>query len=103
MPRMCSVFGCKSNYRGEPYTRVVSLPAKQDEEDRWIDALLSDRAKILRLKNVYICERHIDCDWITSSDGKRSSQPPSIFLNIPQSCRKQQQPQGRSSSISAEA
>ena len=55
------------------------------------------------LKNVDICERHFDCDWILTKGGKRPSQPPSILPNIPQSCMKQQQPQGRSSSTLAEA
>jgi hypothetical protein len=80
----------------------VSLPIKQDEKDRWIAALPNDRAQILSLKNVYICEQHFDCDWITTRGGKRPTQPPSIFPNIPQSCMKQQQPQCRSSSTSAE-
>ena len=35
MPKKCNVFGCRGNYRCEPYTKVVQFPSDEDERDRW--------------------------------------------------------------------
>ena len=39
MPKKCNVFGCRGNYRCEPYTKVVQFPCDGDELDRWIDVM----------------------------------------------------------------
>ena len=43
MPNHCSAPGCRSNYRGEPYTPVFKLPtAPQELRTQWLNALHRD-------------------------------------------------------------
>ena len=80
MPKKCNLFGCRRNYRCEPYTKVVQFPSDEDERDRWIDAMPNERSSLLQLKQIYACYHHFDCEWVTVKGGKRPSQPPSISL-----------------------
>ena len=49
MPRICDVHGCRGNYPGEPYSKVVSVPYKNkdiDDWERWIAAMPNERASL---------------------------------------------------------
>lgn len=89
MPKKCSVYGCRGNYRGEPYTKVVAFPTDEGERNRWIDAMPNERSSLLQLKEIYACDHHFNCEWISTRGGKRPSQPPSIFPGVSNSCLKQ--------------
>ena len=43
MPKHCVAFECRENYAGEPNTRTVSFPKKEEERNRWKDAMPNDR------------------------------------------------------------
>ena len=70
MPKNCNVHGCRGNYRGEPYTKVVSFPTDEVERNRWIEAMPNERSSLLQLKQIYACVRHFDYEWITVKGGK---------------------------------
>ena len=102
MPKKCNVYSCRGNYRGESYTKVVPFPSDGVERNRWIDAMPNERSSLLQLKQIYACVHHFDCEWVTVKGGKRPSQPPSIFPDVPQSCLKQVSSTPRNTSSSAE-
>ena len=77
MPRRCSVFGCNGNYDGTPY--VISFPKDEVERERWIVAMPNEKASLERLNEIYVCESHFDCEWVSVKGGKRPKEPPSIF------------------------
>ena len=56
MPNKCNVYGCRGNYRGEPYTKVIEFPHDEAEGNRWIDAMPNDRSRLEKLKNICLCE-----------------------------------------------
>ena len=59
MPNTCSVFGCKSNYRGHPSATVFKLPSSpRDLKDKWIRALRKDMATELPEEMIFICIHH---------------------------------------------
>ena len=89
MPKKCNVYGCRGNYRGEPYTKVVSFPTDEVERNRWIEAMINEVSSLLQLKQIYACVRHFECEWITVKGGKRPSHPPSIFPGVLKSCLNQ--------------
>lgn len=89
MPRHCSCFGCKGNYDGTPYVKVISFPKDPEERERWILAMPNEKESLRRLKEIYICETHFNCEWVSVKGGKRPKQPPSIFPGIPKSALKQ--------------
>jgi len=39
MSKQCAVYGCRGNYKGQPYTRVVRFPTEVVECNRWIKAI----------------------------------------------------------------
>ena len=74
MPNHCSAPGCRSNYRGEPYTPVFKLPTTPHElRIQWLNALHRDN--IGDLKNIYVCMLHfhtkdiITVDRVLQADG----------------------------------
>ena len=92
MPRSCNVKQCRGNYPGEPYSLVVKFPNKNndpDEWDRWICAMPNERASLEKLKEIWICRSHFNCEWKKVPGGERPVEPPSIFPGIPKSCFKQ--------------
>ena len=101
----CSIFGCNSNYGNQPYVKLVSFPTDEVERNRWIDAVPNERSSLLKLKKIFACERHFDCEWVSAKGGrgKRPSQPPSIFPGVQKSCLKQVTSVSRSSTFSAES
>ena len=103
MVNKCSIFGCNSNYRNQPYVKVVSLPTDEVERNRWIYEIPNERSSLLKLKKIYVCERHFDCEWVSAKGGKRPSQPPSIFPGVQKSCLKQVTSVTRSFTSSAES
>ena len=56
MPNTCSVPNCRSNYKGEGYTPVFSLPKSPDIADKWRRAICREGA--FELKSVYVCIKH---------------------------------------------
>ena len=85
MPKSVMSNGCRGNYSGEPYTKVVEFPTDEVERNRWIDAVPNEHSSLRQLKKIYPCAHHFDCEWITVKGRKRPSQPPSIFHVVPQS------------------
>ena len=70
MSKKCNVYGCRRNYRGEPYTKVISFPTDEVERNCWIEAMPNERSSLLQLKQIYACVRHFYCEWITVKGGK---------------------------------
>lgn len=101
MPKRCAVFGCRSNYRGEPYTRVVRFPTDEVEYDRWIKAMPNTGRSIIGRRDLFVCAKHFDCEWVVCRGGRRPVAPPSVFHGIPKSCLKQAQPKKRTTSLTS--
>ena len=80
MPRMCSVYGCRGNYKGEPYSPVVKCPDDPDIRKQWIDAMPNKRGSLEKLKEIWICRRHFDCQDIKVQGGSRPSCHPTILM-----------------------
>ena len=97
MVRTCAVYGCNGNYAGTPYTKMVSFPKDPQEREEWILSMPNDASSLRDKKDIFICENHFDCDWINVRGGRRPSQPPSVFRNVPKSCMKQTTVHKRSS------
>ena len=85
MPRRCSCFGCRGNYDGTPYVKVISFPKDPEERERWILAMPNEKESLRHLKEIYICETHFNCEWVSVKGGKRPKEPPSRFPGIPKS------------------
>ena len=105
MPRSCNVLGCRGNYPGEPYSKVVKFPNKDTdyaEWDRWLCAMPNERASLEKLKEIWICRSHFDCEWQKVRGGERPVSPPSIFPGIPKSCFKQTVSKPRPTSATSE-
>ena len=82
MSNMCSVFGCKTNYRGHPSATVFRLPKGPPElKNQWIRALHLDIAGDLSENNTFICINHfreediIRVDRILQADGTYTETP----------------------------
>ena len=71
MPKACNVFGCRGNYRGEPYSPVVKCPRDPDIRQRWLDSMPNDRASLENLKEIWVCRRHFDCEFVKSQGGSQ--------------------------------
>ena len=105
MPRSCNVLGCRGNYPGEPYSKVVKFPNKNvdpSEWDRWLCAMPNERASLENLKEIWLCRSHFDCEWKKVRGGERPVDPPSIFPGIPKSCFKQTVSKPRLTSATSE-
>ena len=89
MPRRCSCFGCRGNYDGTPYVKVISFSKDPEERERWILAMPNEKESLRRLKEIYICETHFNCEWVSVKGGKRLKEPPSRFPGITKSVLKQ--------------
>ena len=89
MGRLCCVYGCRGNYRGEPYSQVVSFPKDEKSRNEWFEALPNDRKQLEEKKQLWVCRKHFNCDFIKSQGGERPTGPPTIFEGIPKSCLKQ--------------
>lgn len=89
MPSSCAAAGCRGNYRGEPYSRVVRFPKDEEKRQAWIDAMPNDPETLKHRKEIWICAAHFDCEWVNIRGGKYPAKPPSIFPGAPKSCLKQ--------------
>ena len=89
MPKRCAAFNCHGNYRGEPYSPMVSFPNDEQERHAWICAMPNRPESLRDRSKLWICASHFDCDWITVKGGKRPAGPPTVFKDIPKSCLKQ--------------
>ena len=49
----------------------------------------NEKESLRRLKEIYICETHFNCEWVSVKGGKRPKEPPSIFHGVPKSVLKQ--------------
>ena len=87
--RSCRVLGCKANYDGNPYSRVVSFPKDPVERARWMEAMPNNREQLEKLKEIWICRRHFDCPFVKCQGGERPAGPPTIFDGISPSSFKQ--------------
>ena len=68
-----------------------------------VAAMPNERSSLLKLKQIYACANHFDCDWKKVKGGKRPSGPPSIFPGVTRSCLKQVSSVPRNTNVSAEA
>ena len=82
MPNTCSVFGCRTNYRGHPTATVFRLPkGPHDLKDKWIRALHREIADDLSEDNIFICIHHfreediIRVDRTIQADGTYTETP----------------------------
>ena len=98
MPKTCAVYGCRGNYRGQPYVPVVRFPTDEVERDRWIKSMPNAGNSLVNRKDLFICASHFDCEWVVSRGGKRPVDPPSVFPGVPKSCLKQSKVKKRSTS-----
>ena len=83
---MCVFYGCRRNYKGEPYSKVVKFPKDEATRQAWIDAMPNDPETLKDRKDIYICAAHFEGKWISVKGGKYPANPPSIFPGIPKSC-----------------
>lgn len=88
MPKRCAAYGCRGNYRGEPYSHMVRFPSDAVEREAWINALPNKKGSVTHRKDLFICASHFSCAWQISRGGKRPVGPPTIFPGIPNSCIK---------------
>ena len=89
MPNRCGIPMCHSNNKEGPYVRVFSLPKSADEEKIWIGKLPECKGFVVKPKTFFICQRHWPSDTLMKSTPggfTRPVDPPSIFLNVPNSC-----------------
>ena len=89
MPRHCVVYGCRGNFKWEPYTKTVSFPSEKETRQKWRAAMPNDPASLL--EEIWVCVTHFEGEWATARGGRRPINPPSIFPGIPKSCLKQVQ------------
>lgn len=52
-------------------------------------AMPNAKESLRRLKEIYVCETHFNCKWVSVRGGKRPKEPPSIFPGVPKSALKQ--------------
>ena len=46
MPKGSNVYGCRGNYRGEPYAPVVKFPDDPEIRRQWLDSLPNKRSRL---------------------------------------------------------
>ena len=80
MPRPCNVYGCRGNYRGEPYSRVIQCPNNSEIRRTWINAMPNERESLEKLKQIWICRRHFDCPFTTVQGGSKPTGPPTKIV-----------------------
>ena len=69
MPNTCSVFGCKTNYRGHPSGTVFKLPKRPpDVGHAWIRALHREKTEDLLMDKIFICIYHFKEDDLIRVD-----------------------------------
>ena len=88
MVRTCMAFGCRGNYKGEPYTKMVS---SWDEESRlrWISAMPNASAQLRDKEKIWLCITHFEGEWKATQGGSKPVNLPTVFSGIPKSCLKQ--------------
>ena len=71
MGRKCSVYGCRGNYKGEPYSPIVSASKTKYPEDRlrWIAAMPNERSELEEREEIRVCKSHFDCEWYSVQGG----------------------------------
>ena len=103
MPKRCAVYGCRGNYAGQPYTRVVRFPTEEAERDRWIKAMPNARSGLTGSRELFVCASHFDCEWVVYRGGRCPAAPPSVFPGVAKSVLKQSQPKKRMTSLTSSA
>ncbi|GFO22221.1 transposable element p transposase [Plakobranchus ocellatus] len=92
MGRKCSVYGCKTGYVsqiGHEKLSVFRFPKDPEQLLRRVRSL-PNNLRVEDVKpNMGVCELHFPPDVPKKVVGKYevSTEPPSIFDNVPQSCR----------------
>jgi hypothetical protein len=79
MPKRCAAFGCRGNYKGQPYSRVVRFPSDEEERRKWIESMPNKCNSLKNRSDLFVCASHFDCEWVNVRGGKRPSGPPTIF------------------------
>ena len=85
----CAAFGCRGNYRGEPYTRMVKFPKEKIKRQIWLAAMPNESHTLANRKEIFICATHFDCVWEKVRGGSYPTMPPSVFPGVPKSCFRQ--------------
>ena len=61
MPKLCAAYGCRGNYKGEPYVRMVKFPSEENERRRWIEAMPNNPATLITRRDIFVCASNFDC------------------------------------------
>ena len=93
MPRMCVVWGCKSNYRPPKsdnihvdHVTVFKLPGNTEDRERWIKNI--PRTNMPSGCNTVVCVKHWPDNYprkVVAGGSSRPINPPTVFNNVPQS------------------
>ena len=102
MGRSCMAFGCRGNYKGEPYSKMVNSWDKKSKED-WIAAKPNDPESQRDKDKIWLCVTHFEGEWISSQGGRKPKNIPTIFPGIPKSCIKQSNSKPRETKRSSSA
>ena len=89
MGKRCASYGCRGNYEGEPYSKVVKFPKDEVTRQAWIDAMPNNPGTLKDRKEIYICATHFEGKWINVKGGTYPANPPSVFPGISKSCLRQ--------------
>ena len=89
MPKRCVTYGCRGNYAGEPYTRVVKFPTDDKQRTEWLQAMPNAPGTLENRKNLYLWASHFSCEWVSVQGDLRPASCPTIFPGVPKSCLKQ--------------
>ena len=54
--------------------RWISFQTDEVERNRWIDAVPNEHSSLLKLKKIFACERHFDCEWVSAKGGGEKDQ-----------------------------
>ena len=61
----CNAYGCRGNYPGELYSKVVSFRDRDeypDEWEQWIEAMSNEHKTLEELKEIWLCATHFNCE-----------------------------------------
>ena len=70
MPKLCAVFGCRGNYKGQPYNRLVRFPTDENERLRWIAAMSNASTNLKHRRDIFVCALHFECEWVTREEAE---------------------------------
>ena len=77
------------------------IPPDPDIRRRWLDSMPNYRASLENLKEIWVCRKHFDCEFVKARGGSRPTHSPTLFDGIPSSCLKQTKPKLRNTKLSS--